>query len=95
MTIIEDDMAIVALFLLGIGNFAMHKAVLENGHRLLGQVPHRVRLMGGRVTLAFEFAVLLAAMLLVQGGWNWVLGAYFLYSALNAVAAWLILTRRL
>ncbi len=88
-------MAIVALFLLGIGNFAMHKAVLESGHRLLGHAPRSARVLGGRVTLVFEFAVLLAAMLLVQGGWSWVLGAYFLYSALNAVAAWLILTDRL
>lgn len=32
-------MAIVVIFLLGIGNFEMHKAVLESGHRLLGRTP--------------------------------------------------------
>ena len=42
-----------------------------------------------------EFLVLLGAMLLVgtgSRGWAW---AYAGYTALNAVAAWLILTRRI
>lgn len=87
-------MAIVLTFLLGIGNFAMHKAVLESRHPLLGQVPWFMHLLGGKVSLATEFLLLLGALLLVAEGhpaWGW---AYFGYSALNSIAAWMILTRR-
>ncbi|MEO6387373.1 MAG: hypothetical protein ABIT16_05320 [Croceibacterium sp.] len=87
-------MAILFIFLLGVGNFAMHRAVLESHHPLLGKVPWFVHLLGGRVSLATEFLVLLGAMLLVADGypaWGW---GYLGYSALNGVSAWLILTRR-
>ena len=30
---------VVMIFVLGIANFAMHKAVLESGHPLVGQMP--------------------------------------------------------
>jgi hypothetical protein len=81
-------------FLLGVGNFALHQAVLESGHPLLGRTPWFVHLLGGRGSLVVEFLLLLGAMLLAgagNGAWVW---AYAGYTALNAVAAWLILTRR-
>lgn len=87
-------MGILLTFLLGVGNFAMHKAVLESRHPLLGQVPWFVHLLGGKVSLITEFALLLGALLLVAEGypaWGW---AYLAYSLLNGFAAWLILTRR-
>ena len=87
-------MAIVILFFLGIGNFAMHKAVLESGHPLLGQVPWFFHLLGGRFSLLAEFIVLLGAMLMVaQGssGWAW---GYAIYSAANGLSAWLIMSGR-
>lgn len=86
--------AILAIFILGVANFAMHKAVLESGHPLVAQLPWSVHRFGGRMTLAIEFLVLLGAMLLVGAGftgWGW---AYFGYTLLNALTAWLILTRR-
>lgn len=85
--------ALVLTFLLGVGNFALHRAVLESYHPLLGRMPF-ARTLGGRGTLMAEFLVLLGAMLLVGNGstaWAW---AYAGYTALNGVAAWLILTRR-
>ncbi|GMN12857.1 hypothetical protein MTsPCn7_06330 [Altererythrobacter sp. MTPC7] len=87
-------MAILMIFLLGIGNFAVHKAVLESGHPLIGQVPWFVHMMGGRITLAFEFLVLLAALLLAANGWPGLAWGYLGYTALNGIAGWLILTRR-
>lgn len=87
-------MAIFMLFLLGIANFAMHKAVLESGHPLLGQMPWFFHMLGGRFSLVVEFGMLLAAMLMVGGGstgWAWV---YSAYSLLNGISAWLILTGR-
>ena len=88
-------MAIVALFLLGIANFAMHKAVLESGHPLLRAAPVVLQAMGGRFSLAVEFLILLSSMIMVNEGargWGW---GYALYSLLNALSAWLILSRRI
>lgn len=88
-------MAIILIFLLGIANFALHKAVLESDHPMLGQMPWFVHMLGGRLTMITEFMVLLAAMMLVANGWPNLVWAYFLYSGLNAVAAWLILGDRI
>ncbi len=88
-------MAIFLIFFLGIGNFAMHKAVLESGHPLLGQVPWFFHLLGGRFSLVVEFFMLLGAMLMVsQGseGWAW---GYAAYSGVNGVSMWLILSGRI
>jgi hypothetical protein len=88
-------MAIVLLFLLGIANFAMHKAVLESGHPLLGHMPWFMHLPGGRFGLGVEFLVLLGSMLMVDAGsatWAW---GYAFYSAVNGLAVWLILAGRL
>ena len=88
-------MGLVLIFLLGVGNFAMHSAVLGSGHPMLGRSPWFVHLLGGRITLVTEFLMLLAAMLLSSEGWTWALWAYLGYSALNALAAWLIISRRI
>lgn len=85
-------MAIIMLFALGIGNFALHRAVLESGHPLLGQVPWFYHMLGGRFSLVVEFVMLLGAMLMVDGGsigWAW---GYLIYSLVNALSAWMILS---
>ena len=86
-------MAIAILFLLGIANFAVHRAVLDSGHVV-------VRAMTGssgaasRLTLALEFFLLLAAMFAAAADprWAW---AYVGYSLFNLAAGWAILTRRI
>jgi hypothetical protein len=86
--------ALLVTFLLGVANFAAHKAVLESRHPLLGRMPWFVHMLGGRGSLVVEFLLLLGAMLLVgtgSPGWAW---AYAGYTGLNAFAAWLILSRR-
>ena len=87
-------MGLVMVFLLGMGNFAVHKAVLASDHPLLGRVPLFFNLLGGRFSVYIEFAMLLGVMLMVaQGSWGWVL-FYAVYSGVNAASAWLILTGR-
>lgn len=83
------------MFFLGVGNFALHQAVLDSGHPLVGQMPGFVQLLGGRLTLVAEFLVLVAAMLLAANGWEGLVWAYGFYSALNALSAWLILSGRI
>ncbi len=85
-------MAIFFVFLCGIVNFAMHKAVLESGHPLLEQVPWYFHMLGGRFSFAVEFVMLAGAMLMIANGspgWAW---GYMAYSALNGISAWLILS---
>jgi hypothetical protein len=85
--------AVLLTFVLGVGNFALHKAVLESGHPVIGRMP--VLVLGGRASLLAEYLVLLGALLLVGNGYSgWGL-AYLCYTAFNAFAAWLILTRRI
>lgn len=87
-------MAILLVFLLGLGNFALNKAAIESGHPLLSELPGALRGNGGRLSLGLEFVLLLGALLLVANGhtaWGW---AYLGYSALNGVAGWLILSGR-
>jgi hypothetical protein len=86
--------ALLVTFVLGIGNFALHKAVLESGHPVLGRMPWFAHLLEGRGSLVLEFFALVVAMLLAGAGmtgWVW---AYAGYTIFNAIAAWLILTRR-
>jgi len=83
------------LFILGIANFALHKAVLESGHAMLDALPRFYRSAGGRVSLLFEFLVLLAAMLLWSGGWLGAIWAYVVYSAVNFFSGWLVLSGRI
>lgn len=88
-------MAILVTFLFGIANFALHKAVLESRHPLLGQVPWFYHLLGGRFSLGVEFAMLLGAMLMIATGsvgWAW---GYAVYTLINGLSAWLILSRRI
>lgn len=87
-------MALFLCFLLGIANFAVHRAVLDSGHPVLSQVGWLFRSLGGRGSLVAEFAMLLGTLLLVASGttaWAW---GYALYSVTNGVAAWLILSGR-
>lgn len=88
-------MWILTTFLLGIANFALHKAVLESRHPVVEQLAGPGRARMARFTLALEFAALLGAMLLVGFGhyaWGW---TYLGYSLFNAVSGWLILSRRI
>lgn len=86
--------ATVIIFLLGIANFAIGRAVFESGHPLLVRLPQASQLLGRRAALVTEFAVLFFALLLSVEGWPGFVWAYGGYTGVNALAAWLILTGR-
>lgn len=88
------EMAIIVIFCLGIGNFAVHKAVLETRHPMIWQRQWLTDRLGMNFSLFIEFLVLVGAMLLVDGGYeNWMWG-YLVYSAVNGFAGWLILSHK-
>ena len=87
--------ATVFIFLLGIANFAINRAVFESGHPLFERLPQISQTLGRRAALLSEFAVLLVALLLSVRGWPAFAFGYGFYTMCNAGAAWLILTRRI
>lgn len=89
------SLAILVTFLLGIGNFALHKAVMESGHPLLGRMPWFYHALNGNFSLVVEFLLLLAALLFVAQDSFAAAVAYIVYSMLNSFSAWLILNGRL
>ncbi|MBH0111362.1 hypothetical protein I5E68_00165 [Novosphingobium sp. YJ-S2-02] len=85
---------LLVIFCLGVLNFAAHKAVLESGHPMLGQVPWLFQPLGGRLSLIVEFVMLLGAMIMVvSGSFGWAM-LYLVYSLMNGLAAWLIFSGR-
>lgn len=88
-------MALLMIFMLGIGNFALHRAVLDGDHPLVRRLTRGRGARGGGAMLAFEFLLLTAALLLAVGDWPEVAFVYALYSTLNLVTGWLLLSHRL
>jgi len=87
-------MDILVVFVLGIANFALHKAALESGHPMFAQTRRPARRLARRISLLVEFVVLLGALLLVSNGWSAIAWAYAAYTAISAVSAWLICSGR-
>jgi hypothetical protein len=86
-------MALILAWLLGVTNFTLQAAVLDQRQRWLTAMgwPR----WAGRASLAAEFAVLLGALFLVHAGfprWTWL---YAGYTLANAGGAWLLLKQRL
>lgn len=86
--------AVIIVFVLGIGNFTMHRAVMESGHPLLRQWLGHLRPIGRRIAFGTEFLVLLLALMLAINGWPAVAWVYALYTVCNGFASWLMLTGR-
>ncbi|TAD82538.1 MAG: hypothetical protein EAY70_03350 [Sphingomonadales bacterium] len=86
--------ATVIIFVLGIANFAISRAVFERGHPLFVRLPRSSQTLGRRAALVSEFAVLFFALLLSVEGWPVYAWAYGVYTLVNGAAAWLILTGR-
>ena len=87
-------MALIITFLLGMGNFACHQAVITSEHRMLAEIPPQTLRIARATSLAFEFALLCGAFYAAKVGalqWIWLFGGYFL---INLAAAWSIVTRR-
>lgn len=88
-------MLVVFCFLMGIANFAMHKAVAESGHPF---VEDTKRYFGKHFSpygsYAIELVLLIGAMWFAQEGWAWVAVFYWGYTGMNGIATWLLLSGR-
>jgi hypothetical protein len=79
--------ALVAIFCAGIANFAMHRAFMESEDPLVQAIVGPfVRRAGPWTSYAFEFILLLGAMMLATRNWFAGLLLYGLYTMFNAMA---------
>jgi hypothetical protein len=81
----------IVIFVLGVANFALNRAVFDSRHPLFSRLPRASQLLGSRAALFTEFAVLFFALLLSVNGWPGFVWAYLAYTLFNGLAAWLIL----
>lgn len=86
-------MLLVFCFLLGIGNFAMHKAVTESGHPYVEDTKRYFgRYLGPYGSYAIELALLIGALWFANEGSILVTLIYAAYTGMNGVATWLLLS---
>ncbi len=76
---------------MGIGNFAMHKAVSESGHPFVEETKRYFSPYG---SYAIELALLIGALWFAHDGSLAVALTYGVYTGINAVATWLLLSGR-
>jgi hypothetical protein len=86
--------ATITIFIMGIANFALNRAVFASGHPLFARLPRSSRVWGRRAALVSEFALLFVALLLSVEGWPVLAFAYAGYTLFNGLAAWLIVSGR-
>jgi hypothetical protein len=84
-------MLLIFCFFMGIGNFAMHKAVSESGHPFVEETKRYFSPYG---SYAIELALLIGALWFAHDGSLAVALTYGVYTGINAVATWLLLSGR-
>ncbi len=88
-------MILIFCFLMGIANFAMHKAVAESGHPFVEDVKRYFGThFGPNASYAIEMLLLIGAMLFAYEGYLLIALFYWAYTGMNAVATWLLLSGR-
>ncbi len=83
--------AVIAILIAGMGNFAMHRWMLESGHPLVEAATGAIRrALGRHATYVLEFALLLGALVLADSSWFIALCLYGVYTVMNAATVgWL------
>lgn len=88
-------MLLIICFLMGIANFAMHAAVADSGHPFVEDTKlYFGQHFGKYGSYGIELILLTGAMLFAMTGSVLVVSLYAVYTALNGLAAYLLLTGR-
>jgi hypothetical protein len=84
-------MYIFIIFLCGVANFAMHKAMLESNHPIIAEARGSFRkILGPYGSYMLEFFMLFAAMIFANMGMLTAVIFYFIYTLANCAAAWVL-----
>lgn len=88
-------MLLILCFLMGVGNFAMHKAVAESRHPYVEDTKRYFGMhFGKNASYAIELTFLIGALLFAHEGSLLITGFYLVYTLLNVFATWMLLTGR-
>lgn len=88
-------MLLIFCFLMGIANFAMHKAVAESGHPYVEDTKRYFgRHFSPYASYAIELALLIGAMLFAADGSLLIPVVYWTYTGMNGIATWLLMSGR-
>jgi hypothetical protein len=88
-------MLLIVCFVMGVGNFAMHKAVSESGHPFVEETKlYFSPNFSPYGSYAIELALLIGALWFAHDGSLAVALTYGVYTGINAVATWLLLSGR-
>lgn len=88
-------MLLIFCFLMGIANFAMHKAVAESGHPFVEDTkPFFGAHFSPYASYAIELVLLIGAMLFAADGSPIIPVIYWAYTGMNGIATWLLLSGR-
>jgi hypothetical protein len=88
-------MILIFCFFMGIANFAMHKAVAESRHPFVEDTKRYFgRHFGQYGSYAIELFMLTGAMLFAYEGLLIIAFIYWVYTGMNALATWLLLSGR-
>ena len=84
---------LIFTFIFGVSNFAMHKAVIESRHPFVEDSKlYFGKYFGKHGSYILEFVVLTGALAFaVKGSWLAII-VYCVYTGLNMIAAWLLLS---
>ncbi|MEH6662919.1 MAG: hypothetical protein V7679_14835 [Parasphingorhabdus sp.] len=86
-----EVMYIFVIFLCGIANFAMHKAMLESNHPIMAEARGSFRkILGPHGSYFLEFFMLVAAMIFANMDMLTAVIFYFVYTLANCAAAWVL-----
>ena len=78
---------------MGVANFAMHKAVAESDHPFVEDTKlYFGRYFGRHASYGIELAILIGAMLFAHEGSIIIAFVYWIYTGMNALATWLLLS---
>ena len=88
-------MYIIVIFLCGVGNFAMHKAMLESDHPLIAEARGSFRrTLGPYGSYVLEFIMLAAALIFAKMGMVSSVIFYAIYTVANCAAAYILFSNK-
>lgn len=89
----REKMLLIVCFFMGVANFAMHRAVAESGHPFVEDSKRYFSAyLGPYGSYTIELALLIGAMWLAHEGALAVSLLYAVYTAINGVATWWLLS---
>ncbi|MEH6756054.1 MAG: hypothetical protein V7676_00935 [Parasphingorhabdus sp.] len=88
-------MYVFIIFICGIGNFAMHKAMMESDHPMVSEARGSFsKLLGPYGSYILEFAMLAAALVFANMGMLTAVIFYSIYTLANGAGAYVLFSNR-